>query len=96
MGHSKLDERNDLLLISVRNLPTLYKAATACIHDCNQTPPRILTMSKKGLSPIYTLQLAAKFGFQPRTLKPDNFGPPTLEKVQLSTFWAVLRMNSNF
>jgi len=41
---------------------------------------------KKGLSPIYTLQLAAKFGFQPRTLKPDNIGPPTLKKVQLSTF----------
>ena len=48
-----------------------------------------------GLSPIYTLQLAAKFGFQPRTLKPDNFGPPTLEKVQLSTC-AVLQVNSTF
>jgi hypothetical protein len=42
-----------------------------------------------GLSPLYTLQLAAKFRFQPRTSKPDNFGPPTLEKVQLSSFWAV-------
>ena len=49
-----------------------------------------------GLSSIYTLQLAAKFGFQPWTSKPDNFGPPTLEKVQLSTLPAVLRMNSNF
>jgi hypothetical protein len=39
-----------------------------------------------GLSPIYTLQLAAKFGFQPQTSKPDNFDPPTLEKVQLSSF----------
>ena len=48
------------------------------------------------LSPIYTLQLAAKFGFQPRTSKSDNFGPPTLEKVQLSTFWAVLWVNSTF
>jgi hypothetical protein len=43
----------------------------------------------KGLSPLYTLQLAAKFRFQPRTSKPDNFGPPTLEKVQISSFWAV-------
>ena len=42
---------------------------------------------KKGLSSIYTLELAAKFEFQHRTLKPDNFGPPTLEKVQLSNFW---------
>ena len=49
-----------------------------------------------GLSPIYTLQLAAKFGFQPRTSKPDNFGPPTLEKVQLSAFWSVLRWTVTF
>jgi hypothetical protein len=26
-----------------------------------------------------------KFGFQPQTLKPDNFGPLTLETVQFST-----------
>jgi hypothetical protein len=38
-----------------------------------------------GLSLIYNLQLLPKSKFEPRTPKPDNFGPPTLETVQFST-----------
>jgi hypothetical protein len=70
------------------------RAARAMLHWKRMFQRNVVNIL--GLSPIYTLQLAAKFGFQPRTSKPDNFGPPTLEKVQLSSFWAVSCVNSNF
>jgi hypothetical protein len=43
----------------------------------------------KGLSPLHVLQLSQKSGFQPPTSKPDNIGPPTLEKFTFHP-WAVL------
>ena len=40
---------------------------------------------KKRVKFTLDLQLSQKYGFQPPTLKPDNIGPPTLEKVHFRT-----------